>query len=121
MVIVNVMFFFLFLTDNLLLVYWQVLDFVRRHVSSGTPLLAGNSVYVDLLFLKVSMNNLESFFSLSFLVQFLLILLSTFIKSNVPPRTVVHLILKSESVIKLPHFLQPRYFTLTFSLEIILI
>ncbi|RCV06350.1 hypothetical protein SETIT_1G156100v2 [Setaria italica] len=30
----------------------QVLDFVRRHVSSGTPLLAGNSVYVDLLFLK---------------------------------------------------------------------
>ncbi|KAG2650824.1 hypothetical protein PVAP13_1NG164300 [Panicum virgatum] len=30
----------------------QVLDFVRRHISSGTPLLAGNSVYVDLLFLK---------------------------------------------------------------------
>ncbi|KAF8655206.1 hypothetical protein HU200_061216 [Digitaria exilis] len=40
----------------------QVLDFVMRHVSSGTPLLAGNSVYVDLLFLKVSMNSLESFF-----------------------------------------------------------
>jgi hypothetical protein len=25
-----------------------------RHVGSGTPLIAGNSVYVDLLFLKVS-------------------------------------------------------------------
>ncbi|KAL6634356.1 hypothetical protein ACP70R_027027 [Stipagrostis hirtigluma subsp. patula] len=30
----------------------QVLDFVRKHVGTGTPLLAGNSVYVDLLFLK---------------------------------------------------------------------
>ncbi|PUZ75462.1 hypothetical protein GQ55_1G171300 [Panicum hallii var. hallii] len=41
----------------------QVLDFVRRHVSSGTPLLAGNSVYVDLLFLKKYMPQLAAIFS----------------------------------------------------------
>lgn len=32
----------------------QVIDFVKKHVGSDIPLLAGNSVYVDLLFLKVS-------------------------------------------------------------------
>jgi len=41
----------------------QVLDFVRRHISSGTPLLAGNSVYVDLLFLKKYMPQLAAIFS----------------------------------------------------------
>ncbi|KAE8804111.1 oligoribonuclease-like [Hordeum vulgare] len=30
----------------------QVLDFLMKHVGSGTPSIAGNSVYVDLLFLK---------------------------------------------------------------------
>jgi oligoribonuclease (3'-5' exoribonuclease) len=49
------------LLNRVLLVYWQVIDFVRRHVGSGTPLLAGNSVYVDLLFLKVGMNNCQTF------------------------------------------------------------
>jgi oligoribonuclease len=34
----------------------QVLDFVKKHVGSSPPLIAGNSVYVDLLFLKVSKN-----------------------------------------------------------------
>ncbi|KAG1334815.1 oligoribonuclease [Cocos nucifera] len=29
-----------------------VIDFVKKHVGSDTPLLAGNSVYVDFLFLK---------------------------------------------------------------------
>lgn len=32
----------------------QVMEFVRRHVGTYSPLLAGNSVYVDFLFLKVS-------------------------------------------------------------------
>ncbi|KAL6899821.1 hypothetical protein ACP4OV_006479 [Aristida adscensionis] len=41
----------------------QVLDFVRRHVGSATPLLAGNSVYVDLLFLKKYMPQLAAIFS----------------------------------------------------------
>ncbi|CAN6278522.1 unnamed protein product [Urochloa humidicola] len=41
----------------------QVLDFVRRHISSGTPLLAGNSVYVDFLFLKKYMPQLAASFS----------------------------------------------------------
>ncbi|KAJ4835199.1 hypothetical protein Tsubulata_051503 [Turnera subulata] len=31
----------------------QVMEFVKRHVGTHTPLLAGNSVYVDFLFLKV--------------------------------------------------------------------
>lgn len=33
---------------------FQVLDFMRRYIGSATPLIAGNSVYMDLLFLKVS-------------------------------------------------------------------
>ncbi|KAG8654944.1 hypothetical protein MANES_05G196500v8 [Manihot esculenta] len=31
----------------------QVMEFVRRHVGTYSPLLAGNSVYVDFLFLKI--------------------------------------------------------------------
>lgn len=32
----------------------QVIEFVRRHVGDNhTPLLAGNSVYTDYIFLKV--------------------------------------------------------------------
>lgn len=31
----------------------QVIDFVKKHVGGHTPQLAGNSVYVDFLFLKV--------------------------------------------------------------------
>jgi hypothetical protein len=34
--------------------YFQVLDFIKRYIGSATPLIAGNSVYMDLLFLKVS-------------------------------------------------------------------
>lgn len=41
----------------------QVLDFLMRHVGSGTPLIAGNSVYVDLLFLKKYMPQLAAIFS----------------------------------------------------------
>lgn len=37
--------------------YFQVLDFIRGYVGSATPLIAGNSVYMDLLFLKVSKIN----------------------------------------------------------------
>ena len=31
-----------------------MLDFIKRYIGSATPLIAGNSVYMDLLFLKVS-------------------------------------------------------------------
>lgn len=40
----------------------KVVEFVKRHVGSYTPLLAGNSVYVDLLFLKKYMPKLASLF-----------------------------------------------------------
>jgi hypothetical protein len=33
--------------------YFQVLNFIRRYMGSANPLIAGNSVYTDLLFLKV--------------------------------------------------------------------
>ncbi|KAJ1432114.1 Ribonuclease H-like superfamily [Sesbania bispinosa] len=41
----------------------QVIDFVKRHVGSYTPLLAGNSVYVDFQFLKKYMPELAGLFS----------------------------------------------------------
>ncbi|CAH1417988.1 unnamed protein product [Lactuca virosa] len=41
----------------------QVVDFVKKHVGTYTPLLAGNSIYVDFLFLKKYMPNLASLFS----------------------------------------------------------
>ncbi|XP_071741149.1 oligoribonuclease-like [Rutidosis leptorrhynchoides] len=41
----------------------QVTDFVKSHVSAYTPLLAGNSVYVDFMFLKKYMPGLSSLFS----------------------------------------------------------
>lgn len=41
----------------------QVIEFVKRHVGSYTPLLAGNSVYVDFLFLKKYMPDLANLFS----------------------------------------------------------
>ncbi|CAI9770710.1 unnamed protein product [Fraxinus pennsylvanica] len=41
----------------------QVVEFVKRHVGTYTPLLAGNSVYVDLLYLKKYMPNLAGLFS----------------------------------------------------------
>uniref|UniRef100_I1P095 Exonuclease domain-containing protein n=2 Tax=Oryza glaberrima TaxID=4538 RepID=I1P095_ORYGL len=41
----------------------QVLDFVKKHVGSSPPLIAGNSVYVDLLFLKNYMPQLAAIFS----------------------------------------------------------
>ncbi|XP_072964333.1 oligoribonuclease isoform X2 [Typha angustifolia] len=40
----------------------QVVDFVKKHIGSDTPLLAGNSVYVDLLFLKKYMPDLAAIF-----------------------------------------------------------
>ncbi|KAJ4808164.1 Oligoribonuclease [Rhynchospora pubera] len=40
----------------------QVLDFVKKHIGSQTPQLAGNSVYVDYLFLKKYMPNLALIF-----------------------------------------------------------
>ncbi|KAA8543608.1 hypothetical protein F0562_021646 [Nyssa sinensis] len=41
----------------------QVIEFVKRYVGTHTPLLAGNSVYVDLQFLKKYMPDLASLFS----------------------------------------------------------
>ncbi|KAL3531012.1 hypothetical protein ACH5RR_010334 [Cinchona calisaya] len=41
----------------------QVVEFVKRNVGTYTPLLAGNSVYTDLLFLKKYMPELASIFS----------------------------------------------------------
>ncbi|XP_020226709.1 oligoribonuclease [Cajanus cajan] len=41
----------------------QVIEFVKRHVSAYTPLLAGNSIYVDFQFLKKYMPDLASLFS----------------------------------------------------------
>ncbi|XP_016465649.1 oligoribonuclease-like [Nicotiana tabacum] len=41
----------------------QVAEFVKRNIRTYTPLLAGNSVYMDLLFLKKFMPNLASLFS----------------------------------------------------------
>ncbi|CAI9107217.1 OLC1v1006525C1 [Oldenlandia corymbosa var. corymbosa] len=41
----------------------RVVEFVRKHVGTYTPLLAGNSVYMDLLFLKKYMPELASLFS----------------------------------------------------------
>lgn len=41
----------------------EVIEFVKKHVGSVTPLIAGNSVYVDLLFLKKYMPELASLFS----------------------------------------------------------
>ncbi|KAL2316924.1 hypothetical protein Fmac_030800 [Flemingia macrophylla] len=40
----------------------QVIEFVKKHVSAYTPLLAGNSVYVDFQFLKKYMPDLASLF-----------------------------------------------------------
>ncbi|KAJ0989141.1 hypothetical protein J5N97_007497 [Dioscorea zingiberensis] len=40
----------------------QVIDFVKKHVETDTPLLAGNSIYVDLMFLKKYMPELASLF-----------------------------------------------------------
>uniref|UniRef100_A0A0E0DC81 Exonuclease domain-containing protein n=1 Tax=Oryza meridionalis TaxID=40149 RepID=A0A0E0DC81_9ORYZ len=41
----------------------QVLDFIRKYIGSATPLIAGNSVYMDLLFLKKYMPHLAAIFS----------------------------------------------------------
>eukprot|EP01018_Ginkgo_biloba_P017775 Gb_26034 [translate_table: standard] len=41
----------------------QVIEFVKRHIGTTQPLLAGNSVYVDFMFLKKYMPNLASLFS----------------------------------------------------------
>ncbi|XP_016577582.1 oligoribonuclease isoform X2 [Capsicum annuum] len=41
----------------------QVVEFVKRNIGSYTPMLAGNSIYTDLLFLKKYMPTLASLFS----------------------------------------------------------
>ncbi|KAK7276606.1 hypothetical protein RIF29_17749 [Crotalaria pallida] len=41
----------------------QVIEFVKRYIGSYTPLLAGNSVYVDFQFLKKYMPELAALFS----------------------------------------------------------
>ncbi|XP_015088083.1 oligoribonuclease-like isoform X3 [Solanum pennellii] len=41
----------------------EVIEFVKRNIGTYTPLLAGNSVYVDFQFLKKYMPNLASLFS----------------------------------------------------------
>ncbi|KAJ6838660.1 oligoribonuclease [Iris pallida] len=40
----------------------QVIEFVKEHIGPHTPLLAGNSIYVDFLFLKKYMPNLANIF-----------------------------------------------------------
>nr|CAD1842697.1 unnamed protein product [Ananas comosus var. bracteatus] len=40
----------------------QVIEFVKKHIGSDTPLLAGNSIYVDFLFLKKYMPDLAAIF-----------------------------------------------------------
>nr|XP_043609495.1 oligoribonuclease-like isoform X2 [Erigeron canadensis] len=40
----------------------QVMEFVKAHVGTYTPLLAGNSIYVDFMFLKKYMPDLASLF-----------------------------------------------------------
>nr|POF08021.1 oligoribonuclease [Quercus suber] len=40
----------------------QVMEFVKRNVGTHTPLLAGNSIYVDFLFLKKYMPDLAALF-----------------------------------------------------------
>ncbi|KNA10747.1 hypothetical protein SOVF_141310 isoform B, partial [Spinacia oleracea] len=40
-----------------------VIEFVKKHVGTYTPLLAGNSVYTDFIFLKKYMPDLASLFS----------------------------------------------------------
>ncbi|ESQ50053.1 hypothetical protein EUTSA_v10002092mg [Eutrema salsugineum] len=41
----------------------EVIEFVTKHIGSEHPLLAGNSVYVDLIFLKKYMPDLAALFS----------------------------------------------------------
>ncbi|XP_074572131.1 oligoribonuclease-like isoform X2 [Curcuma longa] len=41
----------------------QVIDFLKKHVGSQTPQLAGNSIYMDFLFLKKYMPSLAAMFS----------------------------------------------------------
>lgn len=41
----------------------QVMEFVKRHVGTYTPLVAGNSVYMDLIFLRKYMPDLAALFS----------------------------------------------------------
>lgn len=41
----------------------QVMEFVKRHVGTYTPFIAGNSIYTDLLYLKKYMPNLAGLFS----------------------------------------------------------
>ncbi|XP_057511990.1 oligoribonuclease-like isoform X1 [Actinidia eriantha] len=40
----------------------QVIEFVKRYVGTSTPLLAGNSIYTDFIFLKKYMPDLASLF-----------------------------------------------------------
>lgn len=41
----------------------QVMEFVKRHVGTYKPVIAGNSIYTDLLYLKKYMPNLAGLFS----------------------------------------------------------
>ncbi|KAL8531358.1 hypothetical protein ACS0TY_008105 [Phlomoides rotata] len=41
----------------------QVIEFVKRHVGTYTPLIAGNSVYMDLIFIRKYMPDLAALFS----------------------------------------------------------
>ncbi|XP_016473865.1 oligoribonuclease isoform X2 [Nicotiana tabacum] len=50
-------------TDGNLTNSIEVIEFVKRNIGTYTPLLAGNSVYVDFQFLKKYMPNLASLFS----------------------------------------------------------
>ncbi|KAL9169388.1 hypothetical protein ABFS82_04G076500 [Erythranthe guttata] len=41
----------------------QVIEFVKKHIGTCTPLIAGNSIYTDLLFLRKYMPDLAALFS----------------------------------------------------------
>ncbi|KAK6163919.1 hypothetical protein DH2020_000783 [Rehmannia glutinosa] len=51
------------ITDGNLTKSIEVIEFVKRHVGTYTPLIAGNSIYMDLLFLRKYMPDLAALFS----------------------------------------------------------
>lgn len=47
------------------------MEFVKRNVGTHTPLLAGNSIYVDFLFLKVIEHNIVIYVFFTYLLCYL--------------------------------------------------
>ncbi|CAN1182351.1 At2g26970, partial [Linum perenne] len=51
------------ITDGKLTKLVEVIEFIKKHVGTYTPQIAGNSVYMDLLFIRKYMPDLASLFS----------------------------------------------------------